>query len=100
MSVPKICQGQQAGEVLDCVYVDLTSPQSVKSASGYLYVMNLIDDKSSAVWCLLLPAKSDTIKQLKIWILMVEWEMGKKIGRFNINNGELKCKEFVELCES
>ena len=48
-SVPNIHQGQKAGEVLDCVYVDLTSPQSVKSTSGYLYVMNLIDDKSSAI---------------------------------------------------
>ena len=62
--------------------------------------MNLIDNKLSAIWRLLLPTKSDAIKQLKIWILMVKQETGKKIGRFNIDNGELKSKGFVELCES
>ncbi|KZP19650.1 hypothetical protein FIBSPDRAFT_689982, partial [Athelia psychrophila] len=42
--VPKICEGVKAGGRLDCVHIDLTGPQAVKSANGNLYIMNVIDD--------------------------------------------------------
>jgi hypothetical protein len=98
--VPKIREGVRAKEILDVVYIDLTGPQSVQSASGFNYVMNIIDDASSFVHTALLPLKSSAIKALKEWVLLAERETGKKVGSFNIDNGELKSTEFVEFCAS
>jgi hypothetical protein len=97
-SVPKICKGQHAEGVLDCIYVDLSGPQSVQSASGNNYVMNLVDNATSFGWTIPIPHKSSTIKHLKAWVLQVEQETGKTVGAFNIDNGELKSTEFVEFC--
>ena len=99
-SVPKTRKGQHAEEVLDCIYVDLSGPQSVQSASGNSYIMNLVDDMTSFCWTIPIPLKSLAIKHLKPWVLQVEREMGKKVSAFNINNGELKSTEFVEFCAS
>ena len=96
--VPKIREGVQATGLLDVVYIDLTGPQSVQSASGFNYVMNIIDDASLFVHTCLLPLKSSAIKALKEWVLLAEREMGKKVGSFNIDNGELRSIEFVEFC--
>ena len=85
---------------MDIVYIDLTGPQSVQSASGFNYVMNLVDDASSFVYTYLLPLKSSAIKALKEWVLLAERETGKKVGSLNIDNGELKSTEFVEFCAS
>jgi len=84
----------------DVVYIDLTGPQSVQSASSFNYVMNIIDDASPYIYTCLLLLKSSTIKALKDWVLLAEQEMGKTIGSFNINNGELKSIEFIEFCAS
>jgi hypothetical protein len=99
-SVPKIREGKRAGEVLDIVYIDLTGPESVQSASGNSYVMNLIDDATSYGWAIPLRLKLDAIKAIKDWCLLVERETGKTIGHFNIDNGELKSIEFAEFCAS
>jgi len=100
LSVPKICKGQRAEGVLDCVYIDLTGPQSVQSAAGNSYVMNMIDNAASFCWAIPIPHKSSTIKHLKVWVLQVERETGCTVGIFNIDNGELKSTEFVEFCAS
>src|ERR1700676_2346448 len=76
-SVPKICEGKCAEGVLDIVYIDLTRPESIQSASGNSYVMNLIDDATSYGWVIPLCLKSDAIKALKDWCLLVEHETGK-----------------------
>ena len=99
-SVPKIREGKRAEEVLEIVYIDLTGPESVQSASGNSYVMDLIDDTTSYCWAIPLPFKSDAIKALKDWSLLVERETGKTIGHFNINNRELKSIEFAQFCAS
>jgi hypothetical protein len=96
-SVPKIREGKRAGEVLDIVYINLTRPESVQSASGNSYVMNLIDDTTSYCWAIPLHLKSEAIKALKDWSLLVEREMGRTIGHFNIDNGELKSIEFAQF---
>jgi len=62
--------------------------------------MNLIDDATSYCWAIPLPLKSDAIKALKDWSLLVERETGKTIGHFNIDNGELKSIEFAQFCAS
>ena len=98
--VPKVREGAQAEGVLDVVYIDLTGPESVQSTSGFNYVMNIIDNVSSFVHTVLLPLKSAAIKALKEWVLLVEREMGKTVGSFNIDNRELKSTEFVEFCTS
>ena len=98
--VPKVREGVRAKGVLDVVYIDLTGPQSVQSASGFNYVMNIIDDASSFVHTALLPLKSAAIKALKEWVLAAERETGRTVGSFNIDNGELKSIEFVEFCAS
>jgi hypothetical protein len=98
--VPKKRVGARAKGILDVVYIDLTGPQPVQSASGFSYVMNLVDDASSYVYTCLLPLKSSAIKSLKEWVLFAERETGRKVGSFNIDNGELKSIEFAEFCAS
>jgi hypothetical protein len=77
-SVPKVHEGLRAKEVFDCVYIDLTGPQSVISATGNSYVMNLIDDSTSYCWAIPIPLKSSALTFLKKWVFSVEREMGKK----------------------
>jgi hypothetical protein len=98
--VPKVREGVRAAGILDVVYIDLTGPESVQSASGFNYVMNVIDDATSYVHTVLLPLKSAAIKALKEWVLLAERETGRTVGSFNIDNGELKSTEFVEFCAS
>ena len=99
-SVPKIREGKRAEQVLDCVYIDLSGPQPVQSASGNSYVMNIIDEATSYRWVYPIPLKSTAFARLKDWVLLVEHETGRKVGIFNIDNGELKSTEFVEFCAS
>src|ERR1700676_4031085 len=99
-SVPKVRKGQRAEGVLDCIYIDLTGPQSVQSAAGNSYVMNLVVDATSFCWTIPIPLKSSARKHLKAWDLQVERETGKTVGAFNIDNGELKSTDFVEFCAS
>ena len=61
LSVPKICEGKHAAEVLDIVYINLTGPESVQSASGNSYVINLIDNPTLYCWAIPLHLKSDAI---------------------------------------
>jgi hypothetical protein len=99
-SIPKICKGQHAEGVLDCVYIDLTGPQSVQSAAGNSYVMNIIDDATSFCWAIPIPHKFSAIKYPKVWVLQVECKTRRTVGIFNVDNGELKSTEFVEFCAS
>ena len=99
-AVPKKREGVRPTGVLDVVYIDLTGPQSVQSASRYNYVMNIVDDATSFVHTYLLLAKSTAIKVLKEWVLLAERETRRTVGSFNIDNGELKSTEFVEFCAS
>ena len=46
------------------IYVDLTGPEAVKSASSNLYVMNIVDDYSSHPWTFCLKLKSDVLSTL------------------------------------
>ena len=82
------------------MYIDLTSPQSVQSASRFNFVMNIVDDTTSYVYTSLLPLKSSAIKALKDWVLLAEWEMGRTVSIFNIDNRELKSIEFAKFCAS
>jgi hypothetical protein len=70
--VPKIREGVHATGLLDVVYIDLTSPQSVQSTSRFNYVMNIIDNASSFVHTCLLPLKSSAIKAFKEWVLLAK----------------------------
>jgi hypothetical protein len=90
-SVPKLREGQKASGLvlLDCVCIDLTGPQHVKSANGHSYVMNLIDDASSYIWSIPLPLKSLVIKAIKEWVPRVEVEMGRSIKILHLDNGEV-----------
>src|SRR5882762_1701312 len=98
--VPKKREGARVKGALDIVYIDLTGPQPVQSASGFSYVMNLIDDATSFTYTYLLPLKSSAIRVLKEWVLLAERETGRTVGSFNIDNGELKSVEFIEFCAS
>ena len=59
--VPKTRQGERSHRKLGVIYVDLTGPEAVKSASGNLYVMNIVDDYSSHPWTFCLKLKSDAL---------------------------------------
>jgi hypothetical protein len=99
-SVPKLCEGQKASGLLDCVYTDITGPQHVKSANRHSYVMNLVDDALSYIWSIPLPLKSLAIKAIKDWVPCVEVETGRSIKILHLDNGELKSTEYTEFCIS
>lgn len=83
--VPKIRQGERSNRKLGIIYVDLTGPEAVKSASGNQYVMNIVDDHSSHPWTFCLKLKSDALSTLQSWARRAESESGQRIGIIRID---------------
>ncbi|KAJ3570020.1 hypothetical protein NP233_g4673 [Leucocoprinus birnbaumii] len=98
--VPKEREEERSMRRLGLVYVDLTGPQEVLSASGNSYVMNIVDDFTGFPWTFVIPHKSDAFTHFKKWALRVEQECGRPINIVQIDNGELKSREMTEFCQS
>ena len=82
------------------IYVDLTGPEAVKSASGNLYVMNIVDDYSSHPWTSCLKLKTDVLPTLQVWACRAEAECGEQIGIIHIDGGELKSDTMKTWCDT
>jgi len=82
------------------IFVDLTGPEAVKSVSGNLYVMNIVDDYSSHPWTFCLKLKSDALSTLQIWVCRAEAESGECIGIIRIDNGKLKSDAMNTWCNT
>jgi GAG-pre-integrase domain len=98
--VPKTREGPRSKRKLGIVCVDLMGPEAVKSASGNLYTMNLIDDCTSFIWTIHLLSKSAADPALRQWELMHEQETGLRVGIFRVDNGELKSSALTSYFES
>jgi len=98
--VPKMHQGERSNRRLGIIYVDLTGPEAVKSATGNLYVMNIVDDNSSHPWTFCLKLKSDALPTLQTWACRAEAESGEKIGIIHIDGGELDSDAMALWCDA
>jgi hypothetical protein len=98
--IPKTRQGERSHRRLGIIYVDLTGPEAVKSASGNLYVMNIVDDHSSHPWTFCLKVKSDALSTLQTWARRAESESGERIGIIRIDGGELRSNAMDAWCDT
>ena len=98
--VPKMRQGERLKRRLGIIYVDLTGPEAVKSASGNLYVMNIVDDHSSHPWTFCLKLKSDALPTLQSWARQAEAECGERIGIIRTDGGELDSDAMGTWCDA
>ena len=85
---------------LGIIYVDLTGPEAMKSASRNLYVMNIVDDYSSHPWTFCLKLKSDALPTLQTWTRGAEAESRECIGIIRIDGGELKSDVMNAWCNA
>jgi len=98
--VPKMRQGERSSHRLGIIYVDLTGPEAVKSASGNSYVMNIVDDHSSHPWTFCLKLKSDVLPILQNWALQAEAESGERIGIIQTDGGKLDSDAMETWCST
>ena len=96
--VPSVREGNKAVKPLERVFVDLCGPMPVKSRSGRLYSMNLIDDFSSYVWSLPLRSKDEAAPVLQAWHRAVTNQSGARLKILVTDNGELTSNAMSEWC--
>ena len=96
--VPSVREGNKAVKPLERVFVDLCGPMPVKSRSGRLYSMNLIDDFSSYVWSLPLRSKDEAAPVLQAWHRAVTNQSGARLKILVTDNGELMSNAMSEWC--
>ena len=99
-AVPKVREGAKSSRRLDRVYVDLYGPLAVKSRSGNLYCMNIIDDFSGYVWSIPLRSKSDAYPALQSWHKAITVQSGETLCILTTDNGELVSKTMKLWCQS
>ena len=98
--VPKFREGTKATECLGRVYVDLCGPMAVVSHTHNLYLMNIIDDFSSYIWCIPLRSKSDAFSSLQTWHKAVTVQTGNTLRILVTNNGELVSNAMRVWCNT
>jgi hypothetical protein len=72
MPVPKKCEegpGHKVTRKLEKVWVDLLGPHAVKSRTGNLYIMDIVNNFTSFPWSIPLRNKDDPFPELKAWEL-------------------------------
>ena len=87
-SIPKVWQGQRATRCLEKVFIDLSSPH-ITTASGFSYVMHIVDDFSSFIWSIPLCDKSCAFSALCAWQCLHEAELSLHVGTYCTDHGEL-----------
>ncbi len=99
-SVPSEREHAKAVRRMDVVYVDLTGPEDVLSATGNLYLMNIIDEYSHFSWTIPLKNKSEALPSLRNWHTQTAREVGYNTGVFRTDNGELRSAGMAAFCAS
>ena len=87
--VLKMHKGAKADMALQQVFADLCGPMPGVSHTGNVYTMNIIDDFSSYVWCVLLKCKSNAFTTLQTWHCTVTTQSGLTLKILVTDNGEL-----------
>ncbi|CCM06782.1 uncharacterized protein FIBRA_09081 [Fibroporia radiculosa] len=85
-TVPKVRQGVHLSERLGLVYVDLMGPANVKSLSGNLYALHIIDDFTSYSWSISLPSKDAALRLFTSWATARMTETNLLLCAVQINN--------------
>ena len=98
--VPKMREGARADIVLQQVFVDLCGPMPGVSHIRNVYTMNIIDDFSSYVWCVLLKHKSDVSTTLQTWHCAVTTQSGLTLKILVTDNGELISASTSHWCDA
>ena len=98
--VPKMCEGARADVVLQQVFIDLCGPMPGVSCTGNVYTMNIIDDFSSYIWCVLLKCKSDASTTLQTWHHAVATQSSLTLKILVTDNGELISASTSHWCDT
>ena len=98
-SVPNVRSGEKSKCKLGIVWVDLTGPEAVESASHMQYLMNVVDDHSSYPWTFPLHHKLDALPVLQSWAKRTEAQCGEKVGIFRLDGGELDSNTMRNWCD-
>ncbi|CCM06824.1 uncharacterized protein FIBRA_09127 [Fibroporia radiculosa] len=93
-AVPKVREGVRSSEQLGLVYVDLMGPANVKSLSGNLYALHIIDDFTSYSWSIPLPSKDAALRLFTSWATARMTETNLPLRAVQIDNGELLSAAF------
>jgi transposase InsO family protein len=100
--VPSEREGIRAVRRLEKVFVDLSGP-FCQSASGFRYVMHIVDDFSSYIWSIFLKDKASAFSSLCAWQRKRENETGLHVGFYRTDRGELcsnDMKQWLDECGS
>ncbi|KAF7372211.1 Integrase catalytic domain-containing protein [Mycena venus] len=97
-NIPKVREGPKSTRRLEQAHVDLSGKVAVKSRSGNLYTLDIVDDYATRGWCIPIPNKAAAFPFLQAWAMGIEARTGERIGCINIDNGELKSDEFEQWC--
>jgi transposase InsO family protein len=80
--------------------MDLVGPINPSSISGYKYFLTIVDQYSSFKFVQFLKAKSDTFKEFKLFVAMVENLQSRKIKEVvSDNGGEFIGNDFKSFCQ-
>jgi hypothetical protein len=99
-SVPSEREGIRAVRRLEKLFVDLSRPFCC-SASGFQYVMHIVDDFSSYIWSIFLKDKASAFSSLCAWQRKCEIETGVRIEKYRTDRGELcsnEMKRWLDEC--
>jgi hypothetical protein len=97
-AIPKLREGEKPTEALELVFVDLCGAFDTRSRSGNNYILDIVDDATTAGYCIPIADKVCTLDALMAWQLAIETRTGKKVKAYNIDNGELKSHKFTAFC--
>jgi hypothetical protein len=89
----------RAERILELVHGDLCGPISPATASGNVYFLLLVDDKSRYMWVAPLPSKDRAAAAIKEIKMQAEGESGMKLGTIRTDRGgEFNSIEFGQFC--
>jgi hypothetical protein len=97
-AIPKLREGDKSKEALELVFVDLCGVFDTRSRSGNNYILDIVDDATTAGYCIPIADKVCALDALMAWQLAIKTHTGKWVKAYNINNGELKSHKFTVFC--
>ncbi len=96
-SVPKTREGTKAKGVGELIYIDGAGEQAVRSATGNLHTLDLIDDHSSMAWTFPVPNKSTMGSVFRRFVVAMR-ALGYPVKSVQIDNGELVSEDVDAVC--
>ncbi|RXW18308.1 hypothetical protein EST38_g7549 [Candolleomyces aberdarensis] len=99
-SSPFPSTGHRASAPLELIHSDLCGPLSVSTPEGYCYWCVFIDDHTRYRVVVLFKRKSDTFNVFKLFKVLAENQLGRKIKALHDDKGgEYMSNEFNSFCD-